>query len=45
MEGRALVLKVAGKHVVGIVQDGNEPLGDKRVEELAAALLANFTQK
>ncbi len=45
LEGRALVLKVAGKHVVGIVQDGVEPLGDKRVEELAAALLAGFTGK
>ena len=44
VEGRALVLKVAGKHVVGIVQDGNEPLADKLIEDLAAALLASFTQ-
>jgi hypothetical protein len=43
VEGRALVLKVAGKHVVGIVQDGKEPIGDKLIEELAAALLASFT--
>jgi uncharacterized protein DUF6599 len=45
VEGRALVLKVAGKHVVGIVQDGNEPLGDKLIENLAATLLASFTEK
>ena len=44
VEGRALVLKVAGKHVVGIIQDGKEPLGDKLIEDLAAALLASFTK-
>ncbi len=43
VDGRALVLKVAGRHVVGIIQDGNEPLGDKLIEDLAATLLASFT--